>query len=75
MSPRLHCRFCENDDPSLLETTDHGELYCTVCSRVSRPTRSATAGFGMTPPIPSLAGPGPLAGGGSGRHDAKGGPR
>ena len=31
----LRCPYCRNDHPQLLETTDRGDLFCVVCSRVA----------------------------------------
>lgn len=69
MTPRaaVRCPYCENDDATLMEVTDYGDVYCTVCSRVSRP-KGATARIGAPPPVPCPAGPGPLEVGGPGQH-------
>ena len=67
----MKCRYCDNDDETLLEITDYGDLYCAVCARVSHPKR-ATAGTGTPPPVPPPAGPGPLEMGGPGQHGRKG---
>jgi len=47
MTRPVRCQHCTNADPTLLELTDRGDLFCTVCSRVSwagaRMPRAGTA--------------------------------
>jgi hypothetical protein len=56
----MTCEFCGNADQTLLEATDRGWTYCSVCSRVSRaPSR---------PPLREGQGRTPSGGAASGQH-------